>query len=117
RNVCCLSCRNTLHTYILISRYLMSRDLPIHLGVAARRRHIQVLGQDALLNRYRAIFQPFGVRAKMKSSRFASGPVAPVATTVDVPAECVRAYAKLPFTFSSSTVKWIAMRMFLKTAS
>ena len=53
----------------------------------------------------------------MKSSRFFSGPLAPVATTVDVPSECVRAYAKSPFTFNSSTVKWIAMRMFLKIAS
>ena len=53
----------------------------------------------------------------MKSSRFASGPVTPVATTVDVPAECVRAYAKSTFTFSSSTVKCIAMRMFLNTES
>src|SRR2546430_15136897 len=53
----------------------------------------------------------------MKSSRFASGPLAPVATTVAVPAEWVRAYATSPFTVSSSTVKWIAIRMFAKTAS
>src|SRR6266571_2592942 len=53
----------------------------------------------------------------MKSSRFASGPLAPVATTVAVPAEWVRAYARSPFTVSSSTVKWIAIRMFAKTAS
>ena len=45
------------------------------------------LGQEALLNMYRAIFQPFGVREKIKSSRSASGLLAPVATTVDVPAE------------------------------
>jgi hypothetical protein len=34
-----------------------------------------------------------------------------------VPVEWVRAHAKSPFTVSSSTVKWIVIRMFLKTAS
>src|SRR5437867_444357 len=107
----------------VIRERLQGRDVrlrrPAAIRVSTDDGDANSLGHDALLNMQRAIFQPPppGPRAKMKSSRFASGPLAPVATTVAVPAEWVRAYATSPFTVSSSTVKWIAIRMFAKTAS
>lgn len=58
-----------------------------HLGVSELQRLTNVpLGRYAtLLNMYRAILQPSAPRWKMKSSRFASAVVLPVASTVCSP--------------------------------
>src|SRR5213593_3808701 len=105
----------------VVRERLQGRDVRLRRPAAIRIRaddaDADSPGHDVLLNMYRAIFQPFAPRVKTKSSRFASGPLAPVATTVAVPAEWVRAYATSPFTVSSSTVKWIAIRIFENTAS
>src|SRR5439155_24540941 len=59
---------------------------PAAIWIGADDADANSLGHDALLNMQRAILQPFAPRAKMKRSRFAWGPPAPVATTLAVPA-------------------------------